>query len=327
MVLGGSESECQLAQDTLHRVLVNFGFEIKQEKISKPAQVFKYLGIMVDTVDMCIYIDEDKLKRVKCEVLNLLDKKQCKRKDLEEVAGLLAHCATVVKGGRTFARRIYNVLRDATSEVIELDECIQQDFIWWNSFVQWFNGKSRVLGNQTPALVVCTDASDFGFGGYSSTDYFWGSWSRKAGACPHSENPPINEVYDPHINVTELWPVVVAIHRWGVTWRNRRVTVVTDNTQVQRALNTGRSKNAYTMAWLREIFWVSAFYNINISAERIASADNIIADSLSRLNNDNCVVICSNELYCFTTCCRARCTAWGMGRDTRLVLGRQHAQG
>ena len=98
MVLEDNESSCGEAQEILHRLLVNFGFEVKADKVSKPSQVFKYLGIMIDSVKMIIYIDDEKLDRVKREVLNLLDKRTCKRKELEEVAGLLAHCATVVKG-------------------------------------------------------------------------------------------------------------------------------------------------------------------------------------------------------------------------------------
>ena len=56
---------------------------------------------------MTISIDQDKLARVKCEVLGMLDKTSCKKKDLEEVAGLLAHCATVVKRGPLLLHVVY----------------------------------------------------------------------------------------------------------------------------------------------------------------------------------------------------------------------------
>ena len=313
VVLGGSEKDCAHAQDTLHRVLVNFGFEVAEKKVTPPRQKFKYLGIMIDSVSMTVSIDEDKLHRVKSEVLKLLDVQSCKRVDLEEVAGLLAHCATVVKGGRTFARRIYNTLRDTVGEVVLLDEIIQQDFLWWASFVTWFNGKAKVLGAGYGDLYVYTDSSNYGFGCHIEDDYFWGVWHQVALSCPHSEDPPLIERYSDHINITELWPVVVAIHRWGVRWRNCRIMVVTDNTQVQGWVNKGCSSNPYAMAWLRELFWVSAFYNISIRACRIASADNLVADALSRLNDPNCVSICEYHIDEFYDCCRAVRSAGGVG--------------
>ena len=71
----------------------------------------KYLGIIVNTVDMTLSVGADKLDRVTIEVQDIQGAKRCKRKRLEQLAGLLAHCATVVRGGRMYTRRIYNLLR------------------------------------------------------------------------------------------------------------------------------------------------------------------------------------------------------------------------
>ena len=38
-------------------------------------------------------------------------KDKCSRKDLERLAGKLAHASMVVKGGRTFSRRVINFLK------------------------------------------------------------------------------------------------------------------------------------------------------------------------------------------------------------------------
>ena len=166
------------------------------------------------------------------------------------------------------------------------------------------NGKARVLGAGAECIQVYSDSSGYGFGAHIEDDYFWGVWGENVRLCSHQENPPINEVYQDHINITELWPVVVAIHKWGVRWRNCSVMMVTDNTQVQGWVNTGRSTNPYAMSWLRELFWVSAFYNISIKSSRISSKDNMIADGLSRLNNEDCRSICDIHIPGFSACCR-----------------------
>ena len=59
---------------------------------------------------------------------------------------------------------------------------------------------------------------------------------------------------------------------------------VTDNTQVMAALNSGRSKNKTTMSWLRLIFWMSIHHNFDIQSVYINTRDNVVCDSLSRLN-------------------------------------------
>ena len=307
-ILGDTMESCSNSQEILHRVLCNFGFEVALSKCTSPSTVFKYLGIIVDTVEFTLSIGEDKLARVKNSVSTLLGMSRCKRDHLEEVAGLLAHCATVVKGGKTFARRIYNVLRDTQGPVIDLDCGIQQDLIWWASFAQWFNGKARVLGRKLDWEVAYTDSSNYGFGAHMKHDYCWGAWTKERNTCIHSEKPPAQR-YDEHINIRELWAVVVAVHRWGAFWKGKNVMIMTDNTQVQGAVNLGRSINPYAMAWLRELFWVTSFYNINLKTARISSEDNVWADSLSRLNNIDSITICEHAFSDFSTCCRAACPA------------------
>ena len=180
----------------------------------------------------------------------------------------------------------------------------------------WFNGKARMVNHKGSTWQLGTDASDYGFGGHSDFGYFWGRWQGYQGVCPHESRPP-QEVFDDHINEEELWPVLVGCQRWGEAWRDSVVHVHTDNTQVQAVLNTGRSHNATAMAWARELFWVCTFYNIYLKGFWIAGVDNILADSLSRLNNPDCVTICCDKLPEFVNCCsRVAGLGQGVGRRT-----------
>ena len=85
----------------LHTVLTRVGVKVAAEKVVPPCQVITYLGIVIDTVNLTLSIGDDKLERVIDCVTALKDKRWCSRKLLEQTAGLLAHCATVVRGGRT----------------------------------------------------------------------------------------------------------------------------------------------------------------------------------------------------------------------------------
>ena len=79
------------------------------------------------------------------------------------------------------------------------------------------------------------------------------------------ELAPVFDQVPKNINVYELWPVVV-----------------TDNMQVLAMLDMGRSSNKLCMSWLREIFWCCFINNTDVFATYIHSADNILADGLSR---------------------------------------------
>ena len=170
-------------------------------------------------------------------------------------------------------------------------------------------------------VTLVTDASSTGFGGYSLDDYFWGFWGEDGEWCPHHAKCPLEVVYDDNINIGELWPVVTALHRQCHNWRDCVVECVTDNTQVYHALRTGRGRNHVTMQWLRELFWMCAFFNIHIKSSWIRGSDNILADSLSRLRNPDCVEICEDRIYDFGVCCRPRLAERGVGPCTVPVLG------
>ena len=101
------------------------------------------------------------------------------------------------------------------------------------------------------------------------------------------DSPPKN------IKVYELWPMVVGVKRWAEIFRNTRIHVVTDNMQVLAMLNTGRSCNKTCMTWLRELFWICFIFNIDIHDSYIKSADNHLADALSRLAYDGVARKCS----------------------------------
>ena len=61
--------------------------------------------------------------------------------------------------------------------------------------------------------------------------------------------------------------------------------MVTDNTQVMSALNSGRSINTTTMGWLRQLFWLAVVHNFDICSVYLPSKDNVICDGLSRLDD------------------------------------------
>ena len=80
------------------------------------------------------------------ELQNLIqqwaNKKQCKRKEIESLIGKLNHACYVVPAGRTFLRRLINLLRDSKRywKCIRIPRECQLDLQWWVDFLPSWNG-------------------------------------------------------------------------------------------------------------------------------------------------------------------------------------------
>ena len=173
---------------------------------------------------------------------------------------------------------------------------LRKDLDWWLEFAEQFNGTAPILGSQAPMCSTYSDSStSWGYGVIHGPDWVTASWEgvEDPPAIPipehHWGEVPSIPPQDDNINVLELWPIVVAVERWGDGWENRTVCMVSDNTQVVAALRTGRSTNKTSMEWLRRIFWRAVEKNMDIKSVYIRSEDNEICDSLSRLSEHSSV--------------------------------------
>ena len=208
------------------------------------------------------------------------------------------------------------------SRKIPLDSSIRADHDWWLAFCYVFNGRACIIKDLHPIPIV-SDSSFMGFGAWAGLDWITGFWNASdcpqgfTSGCGHVTDPPAFDKCGRNINVCELWPVVAGLHRWAPRYRNSRNHIITDNMQVLAMVNTGRSANKTCMTWLRELFWVYIVNNITLFATYIKSADNILADSLSRAAYPGVAEKCKDLLYQFNMCLS--------GRTFRKLKSRQQA--
>lgn len=296
-------------QNKFINILRRLGFHISYNKISSPNQITRFLGIDIDTHAMEMRLPDDKINKLLDIIEAFLSKKKATKKELERLGGLLAHCCKVVKGGRSFCRRVYDMMTLLKKKhyKVRLNKEFFKDLIWWKQFVKTFNGKAKILGLHAPTVSVYSDASLWGYGALHGNDWLVGCFknmepNEKTILGHHYDNTIYTEE-DIHINVYEMWSVLQALKRWYHKWRDKNVLIVTDNNTVKSALNTGRCKNKCIMKFMRQIFWMSIENNFSIASVYIKSEDNHICDALSRLNNkDNYLLLKSldsgNQLCC-----------------------------
>lgn len=289
-VTARSEKECVAAQARLVAILRRLGFHISYKKLTHPAQVVRFLGIEIDAVNLELRLPQDKLESLKDLLMQFLKKKKATKKELERLAGLLAHACKVVRGGRTFSRRVYDMVASCKERghKTRLNAEFRKDVMWWVEFVSTFNGKAKIIPTEAPTIAIYSDASLKGFGALHGADWLAGNFGKEGSMRTwlghHWVTGDDEDCVTRNINVLELWPILKAVERWCGQWSNKTVVVVTDNTQVRAAINTGRSTNKTTMKWLRQIFWLSISHNFDLQSVYINTKNNVICDSLSRLD-------------------------------------------
>lgn len=265
---------CQAQVEAAFGVFRRLGLPLNLDKCEGPATSLVFLGIELDSVTQTACLPLVKVNRILQLLHRWSRKSTCNRRELESLIGHLHHACRVVRPGRTFLRRMINLLccfRNS-SHPIRLNVEFRRDLQWWLSFFQSWNGVSFFLSpavSPLPDLVVSSDASGaLGFGAVWQREWFSQSWS----FLPRPAS----------IAFLELLPVVVAAHIWGPLWSRLRVQFLSDNSAVVAVLNSGTSRSADIMHLLRSLARVACVHHFTFSACFTPGRDNAAADALSR---------------------------------------------
>ena len=103
-----------------------------------------------------------------------------------------------------------------------------------------FNGSARVIQSGGALQVPLeTDSSKSGFGCVWGSDWCAGTWNdsvTSGESCyipkEHLESPPSQYDTSMDVYILELWTVGFSVKRWGRQWKDSKVRLKTDNTQV-----------------------------------------------------------------------------------------------
>lgn len=102
LVMGSTLEECNHGLHNLLELLRSLGFYISWDKLCSPSRMMKYLGINIDTCAVELSLPADKLVKVRGLVGAFLGYTHANKRQILALAGYLAHCSQVVRGGRTF---------------------------------------------------------------------------------------------------------------------------------------------------------------------------------------------------------------------------------
>ena len=123
----------------------------------------------------------------------------------------------------------------------------------------------------TPAVQLYTDAAgEVGCGAWWGAHWLQLKWATAAAW----RGIPITQ--------KEVLPAVLACAVWGHQWKARRVQLYCDNEAAVAVLNAGYSHDPLIMHLLRSLFFVKAYFDLDLRAVHTPGKDNVVADAISR---------------------------------------------
>jgi len=266
---------CELQLNILMAECTKLGVPIAAHKTEGPATKLTFLGIEIDTINGELRLPRDKLHRLKSLLDDWGDRKGCTRKELESLIGLLNHACKVVRAGRSFLRRMIDLLhavhRLPGSKIpIRLSQGFRADLAWWQEFLVQWNGVSFLHPPLSrPQVHIFTDASgSWGCAAWHADEWFQVKWD--------SRSQPLS------IAEKEFIPIILACQVWGASWGGFQVICHSDNQSVVADMRSRSSKHKGMMHLIRCLVFVEAQLHCVLAPTYIETKANHLADDLSR---------------------------------------------
>ena len=151
----------------------------------------------------------------------------CTRQKLESLLGHLSHAATIIPQGRVFLRQLFSLLalNRAPHHFLRLNMGARADLMWWQTFLQDWNGTSFFPVTDTSIEVFSDASGTFGCGAFAHPHgWFQLRW-------------PV-DWQSIHITAKELVPTVISAAIWGPRWPRKHIHFRSDNMAVVSLLNS-----------------------------------------------------------------------------------------
>jgi len=266
---------CQQNLNIFTSLCAELGVPLAEEKLEGPATSLSFLGIILDTEHLEIKLPADKLARIKQLLISWLPKKKATKRQILSLVGTLHHATKVVRAGRAFVSRMYSTAArlHKMHYLTRLNRSFRSDLLWWNTFLQAWNGFSilRHPAVSHPDVYVQTDASGT-WGCAAVMNPYWLQW----------QWPP--EWCDMGIMAKELVPIIFTCIVWGPYLSKHHINFQCDNANLVISINKGSSKDKLVMHLLRSLSFFVAHFDIYLTASHLPGVINVTADHLSRGN-------------------------------------------
>lgn len=284
--------EAERIRDMVLRDLQHLGLAPSWRKtMAKPSTRVKFLGFIVDSEQMRIYVTGERLDKLE-EAAKVLVKRAegCEKaamRELASVAGKIVSMAPAIPAARMLTRACYSLVRPGErdwDDEVELTEEVREELMEVVTSLRVWNRKGapirRTLGAKQVRLI--TDASEHGYGFRVDGQQRQWELSRESRAAARDWDEG-DEVQ--HQVWRELLALEKCIQEIGSdVLAGRTVLVCTDAKVTLRYINWGAGSSKVMSAIMRRIFDRCLELEISLMAEHVSgeSMKATAVDSLSR---------------------------------------------
>lgn len=277
-----TELEAKQAFINFHSICADLGLAIAHEKSEGPATRIEWLGFAIDTKDMTVQIPQQKLNEVIKETQTWETRRAVTRRELQILAGRLAHVTACIKHSRKFMSRILFQLRNTPTGVRRpVTTETRKDISWFLRCAQALNCK-RLIIPELPQISIECDACPSGGGGFMGGLYYDLSfpdvWTNRH-----------------HIARLEAINIVIAVKTLAPRGIGpHEIVIRTDNSASAHVLVSGKTQDIFLAACARELAYIAIMEQWEITVNHVPGESLILADALSRRHKDpkmNCKAI------------------------------------
>ena len=173
---------CEKALLSFFELCNDLNVPVKQSKTVKPTTCTSVHGIEIDTVCMEARLPADKIEKLGFLLTKYRYRKKIRLVELQSILGHLNFACKVIKPGRCFLRRLYDLTcgKIKKHHYVKLNAEVRADLALWSTFLNDYNGKTLLTDDKfvssntlQPSLrVLLVFFNSFGLMGLSQ------NWSR-----------------------------------------------------------------------------------------------------------------------------------------------------
>lgn len=288
LLCGETKEKCVENVDTTKTLMIRLGLMIHEEKsVFEPTKQIVFLGNIIDSEKMTVYLPIEKVERVIKECRTLYNLERSSIRTVAKVIGILVSTFSAVEYGRLYYRELerekFLALRRNQGNYdadMRITQNMKQELKWWFTNVA---KQDRKITHGNPEIQIQTDASLSGWGAICQDSQTGGRWS--------------DEEKENHINFLELKAIQFALKAFQSKIEGKHVKILTDNTTaLSYVLCFGGMKSKVCNSLSKEIWFWCIDHSVWLSCSHIAGKNNP-ADTPSRQFNDQLEWSLSQEVF------------------------------
>ena len=287
LIVFGDAARMPQAMEVITSTMKRWAIPLNVKKFAAegtPETTKTVLGIVLDTVRMEMRLEEGRVADIHKELRGWKRQRQCSKKKLQSLVGVLSFAAQVLQPGRLFLRRMIDTMKDGAASTekgrargIKLGAGFHADLQWWRDNLRGWSATSYLPSNhpsRQAQLQLATDASSVtGYGAVFQHRYLWGLWTQEELHLAKGHRS---------IGLMELATVLFAVAAWGPELRGMRVPCLCDNQGDVEIFRGQASKKKSYNDLLRQLHSVLVEFDIRLTVKHVPGVQNTLPDALSR---------------------------------------------